>query len=286
MFLVVIDVFDRDDEKNNDAAVATSCAQMQQQKEKGISRIGERRRVWHLEFHGRGTTNRERERKHFLFSYFNENDTEDDGPIPLPPKGSDLRAVLPCLLRVAFSHKGTKIRLAFALIFLVAQKAFGLAVPVYFKFAIDHLTRAAQLPVGPESLQAANMAAMMLCFSGLFKAIAGIATELRMVSFTPVAQAAGRRVALEVFNHVLNLDMQFHLQRRTGALQRIIDRGTKSVSMVFGAVIFTFIPTFVELALVSAVLWKTFSWHVVAVVLSTFLLLRAVDYAHDWGIRE
>ena len=171
---------------------------------------------------------------------------------------------------MAFSRKGTKIRLAFALIFLVAQKAFGLAVPVYFKFAIDHLTRAAQLPVGPEALQAANMAAMMLCFSGLFKAIAGIATELRMVSFTPVAQAAGRRVALEVFNHVLNLDMQFHLQRRTGALQRIIDRGTKSVSMVFRAVIFTFIPTFVELALVSAVLWKTFSWHVVAVVLSTF----------------
>ena len=213
----------------------------------------------------------EREREiTFSSSYFNENDTEDDGPIPMPPKGSDLRAVLPYLLRVAFSRKGTKIRLAFALIFLVAQKAFGLAVPVYFKFAIDHLTRAAQLPVGPESLQAANMAAMMLCFSGLFKAIAGIATELRMVSFTPVAQAAGRRVALEVFNHVLNLDMQFHLQRRTGALQRIIDRGTKSVSMVFRAVIFTFIPTFVELALVSAVLWKTFSWHVVAVVLSTF----------------
>ena len=215
--------------------------------------------------------NKSRERENtFSSSYFNENDTEDDGPIPLPPKGSDLRAVLPYLLRVAFSRKGTKIRLAFALIFLVAQKAFGLAVPVYFKFAIDHLTRAAQLPVGPEALQAANMAAMMLCFSGLFKAIAGIATELRMVSFTPVAQAAGRRVALEVFNHVLNLDMQFHLQRRTGALQRIIDRGTKSVSMVFRAVIFTFIPTFVELALVSAVLWKTFSWHVVAVVLSTF----------------
>ena len=203
-------------------------------------------------------------------SYFNENDTEEDGPIPMPPKGSDLRTVLPYLLKVAFSRKGTKLRLAFALVFLVAQKAFGLAVPVYFKFAIDHLTRAAQLPVGPEALQAANMAAMMLCVSGLFKAVAGIATELRVVSFTPVAQAAGRRVALEVFNHVLNLDMQFHLQRRTGALQRIIDRGTRSVSMVFRAVIFTFIPTFVELALVSALLWKAFSWHVVAVVLSTF----------------
>ena len=101
-------------------------------------------------------------------SYFNENDTEDDGPIPMPPKGSDLRTVLPYLLKVAFSRKGTKLRLAFAVIFLVAQKAFGLAVPVYFKFAIDHLTRAAQLPVGPEAL-AANMAAMMLCFSGFLK---------------------------------------------------------------------------------------------------------------------
>jgi len=52
------------------------------------------------------------------------------------------------------------------------------------------------------------------------------------VAFAPVAQAAGRRVALQVFNHVLNLDLSFHLDRRTGALQRIIDRGTRSVAMV------------------------------------------------------
>ena len=203
-------------------------------------------------------------------SYFNENDTEDDGPIPLPPIGSSLQTVLPYLLSVAFSRKGTKLRLVFAVVFLIAQKAFGLAVPVYFKFAIDHLTHAAQLPVGAQAIEAANMAAKMLVFSGIFKAISGIATELRVVAFTPVAQAAGRRVALEVFNHVLNLDMQFHLKRRTGALQKIIDRGTRSVAMVFRAVIFTFIPTFVELALVSALLWRAFSWHVVAVILSTF----------------
>ena len=87
----------------------------------------------------------------------------------------------------------------------MAQKAFGLAVPVYFKFAIDH-SKATQLPVGPEALQAANIAAMMLCFSGLFKAM-GIATELQMVSFTPVAQAAGRsRVGCLI---VLNLTCSF-----------------------------------------------------------------------------
>jgi ABC-type transport system involved in Fe-S cluster assembly fused permease/ATPase subunit len=75
-----------------------------------------------------------------------------------------------------------------------------------------------------------------------------------------------------VFNHVLNLDLSFHLDRRTGALQRIIDRGTRSITMVFRAVVFTFVPTMVELALVCFLLYKAFSWHVVAVVLTTFVL--------------
>ena len=75
-----------------------------------------------------------------------------------------------------------------------------------------------------------------------------------------------------MFNHVLNLDLSFHLDRRTGALQRIIDRGTRSITMVFRAVVFTFVPTMVELALVCFLLYKAFSWHVVAVVLTTFVL--------------
>ena len=99
------------------------------------------------------------------------------------------------------------------------------------------------------------------------------------MAFTPVAQAAGRRVALQVFNHVLNLDLSFHLNRRTGALQRIIDRGTRSVTMVFRAVVFTFAPTALELTLVCALLWKAFSWHVVAIVLATFVAYVA------WTVR-
>ena len=78
-------------------------------------------------------------------------------------------------------------------------------------------------------------------------------------------------MALQVFNHVLNLDLSFHLDRRTGALQRIIDRGTRSITMVFRAVVFTFMPTAMELVLVCALLWNAFSWHVVAVVLTTFV---------------
>jgi|TARA_B100001142_G_scaffold316328_1_gene356014 ABC-type multidrug transport system fused ATPase/permease subunit len=142
----------------------------------------------------------------------------------------------------------------------------GLAVPICFKLAVDHLTTAAvhatpaaSLGALPDAVTASlTAAAYALIASGAFKAISGLATELRSVAFTPVAQAAGRRVALHVFNHVLNLDLSFHLDRRTGALQRIIDRGTRSITMVFRAVVFTFLPTAMELVLVCALLWKAF----------------------------
>ncbi|OUS46457.1 ABC family transporter: mitochondrial ATM1-like protein [Ostreococcus tauri] len=194
-----------------------------------------------------------------------------DGAIPRPPRTSRLVDVLPYLFAVSLSRRGTSWRLFGAMTFLVIQKGFGLAVPILFKVAVDHCTAAAAVG-GSAAVEAARAAAWALVASGCLKAMSGVATELRTVLFTPVAQASGRRVALEVFNHVLGLDLSFHLERRTGALQRIIDRGTRSVSMVFRAVVFTFLPTAIELALVCGLLWHAFSWHFVVVVLTTFVL--------------
>jgi len=192
-----------------------------------------------------------------------------------PPPSAKLNDVMPYLYKICVAQPGTAVRLAFAVCFMLVQKSTGLAVPLLFKTAVDHLTDAAIFS-SQNNLVAVDVAlkaaAMALVFSGIYKATSGVFTELRSVAFTPVAQAAGRRVALQVFNHVLNLDLKFHLNRRTGALQRIIDRGTRSVTMVFRAVVFTFAPTALELTLVCALLWKAFSWHVVAIVLTTFAL--------------
>ena len=192
-----------------------------------------------------------------------------------PPPSAKLNDVMPYLYQICVAQPGTAVRLAFAVCFMLVQKSTGLAVPLLFKTAVDHLTDAAIFS-SQNNLVAVDVAlkaaAMALVFSGIYKATSGVFTELRSVAFTPVAQAAGRRVALQVFNHVLNLDLKFHLNRRTGALQRIIDRGTRSVTMVFRAVVFTFAPTALELTLVCALLWKAFSWHVVAIVLTTFAL--------------
>ena len=64
-------------------------------------------------------------------------------------------------------------------------------------------------------------------------------------------------MAYHTFQHVLDLDISFHLDRRTGALSRILERGTRSVSMVFRAVVFTFLPTMVRLNPIQIkALWK------------------------------
>ena len=226
-------------------------------------------------------------------SYFSDEKTEarasrNDRDIP-PPPSARLVDVMPYLYKISVAQPGTALRLAFAVCFMLVQKSTGLAVPILFKTAVDHLTAAAVFSsqadaAGVSAALAAG--AMAIVTSGAFKAISGVATELRSVAFTPVAQAAGRRVALQVFNHVLNLDLSFHLNRRTGALQRIIDRGTRSVTMVFRAVVFTFAPTALELTLVCALLWKAFSWHVVAIVLATFVAyvawtVRMTGYSAD-----
>jgi len=211
-------------------------------------------------------------------SYFSDEKTEaqasrNDQDIP-PPPSAHLKDVMPYLYKISVAQPGTALRLAFAVLFMLVQKSTGLAVPILFKTAVDHLTAAAVFSSRADAAGVAaalSAAAMAIVYSGAFKATSGVATELRSVAFTPVAQAAGRRVALQVFNHVLNLDLSFHLNRRTGALQRIIDRGTRSVTMVFRAVVFTFAPTALELTLVCGLLWRAFSWHVVAIVLATFV---------------
>ena len=226
-------------------------------------------------------------------SYFSDEKTEAqasrrDQDIP-PPPSARLGDVMPYLYKISVAQPGTALRLAFAVCFMLVQKSTGLAVPILFKRAVDHLTAAAVFSSAADAAGVAaalGAAATAIVYSGAFKAMSGVATELRSVAFTPVAQAAGRRVALQVFNHVLNLDLSFHLNRRTGALQRIIDRGTRSVTMVFRAVVFTFAPTALELTLVCALLWKAFSWHVVAIVLATFVAyvgwtVRMTGYSAD-----
>lgn len=83
---------------------------------------------------------------------------------------------------------------------------------------------------------------------------AALFQELRNAVFASVAQKAIRRVAVNVFEHLLNLDLTFHLTRQTGGLTRAIDRGTKGISFLLTSMVFHVIPTALEITLVCGIL--------------------------------
>lgn len=78
--------------------------------------------------------------------------------------------------------------------------------------------------------------------------------ELRNAVFASVAQKAIRRVAGNVFEHLLRLDLNFHLTRQTGGLTRAIDRGTKGISFLLTSMVFHIVPTALEISLVCGIL--------------------------------
>lgn len=78
--------------------------------------------------------------------------------------------------------------------------------------------------------------------------------ELRNAVFASVAQKAIRKVARNVFDHLLRLDLNFHLSRQTGGLTRAIDRGTKGISFLLTSMVFHVVPTALEISLVCGIL--------------------------------
>ena len=78
-------------------------------------------------------------------------------------------------------------------------------------------------------------------------------------------------IYIYINSHIMSLDVGFHLDRNIGKLSRIVDRGTRSVAMVFRALLFTFIPTIIELVLVCYLLWRSFSPICCGMILLTFL---------------
>ncbi|KAK3273496.1 hypothetical protein CYMTET_18268 [Cymbomonas tetramitiformis] len=193
--------------------------------------------------------------------------TDDALPaaLPEPPKGSTLLEVLPFLCRLAAADTYLFMRLAGAMALLTVAKLAGIAAPVLFKQAVDGMSawqNSGAIVGSAAAVQGSQAVALALIAGGACKALSTVLNDMRTILYTPVAQTAGRRVALNVFRHVLNLDLKFHLESQTGQLSHIIDRGTRSVTMIFRAVVFTFLPTFVELFLVCLLLSKTGKPHI------------------------
>ncbi|MGH0142200.1 UNVERIFIED_CONTAM: hypothetical protein FKN15_003973 [Acipenser sinensis] len=139
---------------------------------------------------------------------------------------------------------------------LDAAKMMNIVVPFMFKYAVDGLNQMSgnMLNLDDASNTVATMATAVLIGYGVSRACASLFNELRNAVFGKVAQSSIRRIAKNVFLHLHNLDLGFHLSRQTGGLSKAIDRGTRGISFVLSALVFNLGPTLFEVVLVSGIL--------------------------------
>ena len=90
-------------------------------------------------------------------------------------------------------------------------------------------------------------------------------SEGREYIFAPVAQSAQRAVATETFAHMHRLSLRYHLEKRTGRLTRIIERGVKSIEFLFRFLLFNIGPTFLQLIIVAVAFTLAFDWRFAAI---------------------
>lgn len=162
-------------------------------------------------------------------------------------------------------------RVAISLGLLASAKLTNVMVPFMFKYAVDELNQMSghMLNLNDAPSTVATMATAMLIGYGVSRACAAFFNELRNTVFGKVAQSSIRRIAKNVFLHLHNLDLGFHLSRQTGALSKAIDRGTRGISFVLSALVFNLGPTIFEMGLVSAILYYKCGGEFAAVALGS-----------------
>jgi ATP-binding cassette, subfamily B, heavy metal transporter len=182
-------------------------------------------------------------------------------------------------------RRDLKLRVVAALLLLVLAKLATIAVPFTFKWATDALVGA------PESAGwgwlgwvLAAPIVMTLAYGGM-RILMAVLTQLRDGIFAKVSMNAVRRLAYLVFEHMHLLSLRFHLERKTGGLTRVLERGRNAIETIVRMVIMQAMPTVFELSLVVAVLLYQFDWRYVAVIIATVICYTAYTYlATEWRI--
>jgi len=188
--------------------------------------------------------------------------TFDPAQVKIDNQLRTLKEMLPYLWPAG--EAGLRRRVVVALGLLVAAKLTTVYVPIILRDAVDALS----LPAGEIAL--ALPIALLLAY-GAARILARGFAEVRDAVFAKVAQHAIREVALQTFRHLHALSLRFHLERQTGGLSRVIERGTKGIEFLLSFVLFNVLPTLLEMLLVAAILWALFDWRFTAITVVTIV---------------
>jgi ATP-binding cassette, subfamily B, heavy metal transporter len=180
-----------------------------------------------------------------------------------------------------------KMRVVWSMALLLVAKLATLSVPFTFKWAIDALTGANTAPVEASNWMLWLLASPLLLTVGYggIRVLMALFTQWRDGIFARVAMHAVRKLAYITFVHMHELSLRFHLERKTGGLTRILERGRSGIEVIVRMVILQLIPTLVEVALMFGVLFWQFDWRyvlVIAVMVAAYMYYTYI--ATEWRI--
>src|SRR5713226_8735834 len=180
-----------------------------------------------------------------------------------------------------------KMRVVWSMVLLLIAKLATVSVPFTFKWAIDALTGANTAPVEASNWTLWLIASPLLMTAsyGAVRVLLAVLTQWRDGIFARVAMHAVRKLAYITFVHMHELSLRFHLERKTGGLTRVLERGRTGIEVIVRMVILQLIPTILEVGLIVAVLLFQFDWRYVLIILATIALYMGFTYsATEWRI--
>ena len=178
-----------------------------------------------------------------------------------------------------------KLRVVAALLFLLGAKLVTVYLAFFYKDAVDALTTTTNadsdaIPMG----MAIPIAAILSYGIARFMSI-GFA-ELRDVTFVKVSQHALRTLALKTFKHLHALSLKFHLDRRTGGLSRAIERGTRAIDFILRFMLFSVLPTIMEIILVAVIFYNYFGYvYALALMIAVATYIALTFVVTDWRLK-
>jgi ATP-binding cassette subfamily B protein len=196
----------------------------------------------------------------------------------LPATGSTDFKTLKSLAPFLWEYR---VRVVLALSFLVLAKVANVGIPLLLKDIVDALDKDAAQLVLPLAL---------LLGYGALRLASSLFNELRDSVFARVRHGAMRKVSTRVLDHLHSLSLRYHLERKTGGISRDIERGTRSVSSLLNYMVFSILPTLVEVTLIAGILLGKYSiWFAVvtfaAVILYVFFTFRITEWRMKYRVK-
>lgn len=189
-------------------------------------------------------------------------------------KRNDLRTIK-SLVPFLWNYRG---RAGLALLFLITAKLATVGIPLALKEIVDFLDQ-------PEGRELALPIALLVAY-GLLRFGSSAFNELRDVIFARVRHGTMRQLSIRTLDHLHRLSLRYHLERKTGAISRDMERGTRSASSLLNYMLFSILPTLVELGLVAAILLANYSpWFAIITVITVLCYIALTITITEWRMK-